>query len=43
MSVSVSIIGLGKMGENHLRILNLMKNVEIKFIFDFKFFEKIIN
>ena len=34
MSVSVSIIGLGKMGENHLRILNLMKNVEIKFIFD---------
>ena len=34
MSVSVSILGLGRMGENHLRILSLMKNVEIKYIFD---------
>ena len=34
MPISVSILGLGKMGENHLRVLSLMKDVEIKFIYD---------
>ena len=34
MPISISILGLGKMGENHLRVLNLMKNVDIKFIYD---------
>ena len=34
MPISISILGLGKMGENHLRVLSLMKDVEIKFIYD---------
>ena len=33
-SVKVGIIGLGRMGRNHLRILSLLANVDIKFIYD---------
>jgi len=32
--VKVGLIGLGRMGQNHLRILSLLKNVEIVFVFD---------
>ena len=32
--VKVGLIGLGRMGQNHLRILSILKNVEIVFIFD---------
>tara|TARA_B100000212_G_scaffold340234_1_gene320356 strand:+ start:2743 stop:3708 length:966 start_codon:yes stop_codon:yes gene_type:complete len=38
----IGLIGLGKMGQNHLRILLLLKEVELVFIFDsdFKILEK---
>lgn len=32
--VKVGIIGLGRMGQNHLRVLSMLKNVELGFIFD---------
>jgi predicted dehydrogenase len=32
--IKVSILGIGKMGKNHLRILNMLKNVQIEKIFD---------
>jgi predicted dehydrogenase len=32
--IKVSILGIGKMGRNHLRILNMLKNVQIEKIFD---------
>lgn len=32
--VRVGLLGIGKMGQNHLRILNMLKNVEISFIYD---------
>ena len=32
--VKVGLIGLGRMGQNHLRVLSILKNVEIVFIFD---------
>ena len=35
--VKVGLIGLGRMGQNHLRILSMLKNVEIIFIFDIDF------
>ena len=32
--VRIGLIGLGKMGQNHLRVLSLMKSVELAFLFD---------
>jgi len=32
--VRVGLIGLGKMGQNHLRVLSLMKSVELTFVYD---------
>lgn len=34
MTAKVSILGLGKMGLNHLRTLSLLKEVKIQYIFD---------
>ena len=33
-TVKVGLIGLGRMGQNHLRVLSMLKNVELVFIFD---------
>ena len=33
--VRVGIIGLGLMGQNHLRNLSMLKQVEVVFIYDF--------
>ena len=30
----IALLGIGKMGQNHLRILNMLKDVEIAFIYD---------
>ena len=35
MPLKVSILGIGKMGKNHLRILSMLKSVEVTNIFDF--------
>lgn len=32
--IKVGLIGLGNMGRNHLRILSLLKNIELTFIYD---------
>lgn len=32
--VRIGLIGLGKMGQNHLRVLSLMRGIEIVFVFD---------
>jgi len=32
--VKVTLIGLGNMGRNHLRILSMLKNIEIHYVFD---------
>ena len=32
--VKIGLLGIGKMGQNHLRNLNLLKNVEVSFIYD---------
>jgi len=32
--IRVGLIGVGKMGQNHLRVLSLLKGVEISFIYD---------
>lgn len=32
--VRIALLGIGKMGQNHLRILSMLKNVEIVFIYD---------
>ncbi len=32
--LKVGLIGLGKMGQNHLRILSMLKSVDLKFIYD---------
>lgn len=34
-SVRIGLIGLGKMGQNHLRVLSMMKGVELCFVYDF--------
>ena len=34
MTVKVSILGLGNMGRNHLRVLSMLKGVDIAYIFD---------
>lgn len=33
-TVKIGLIGLGRMGQNHLRVLSLLKNVEIGFVLD---------
>lgn len=33
--VKVGLIGLGKMGQNHLRVLSMLKSVELVFVYDF--------
>tara|TARA_R110002049_G_scaffold194948_1_gene364018 strand:- start:7201 stop:8151 length:951 start_codon:yes stop_codon:yes gene_type:complete len=33
--VKLGIIGLGRMGQNHLRVLSILKSVEVCFIYDF--------
>ena len=33
-NVKIGLIGLGRMGQNHLRVLSMLKNVEINFVFD---------
>lgn len=35
MTLKVAILGIGNMGRNHLRILSMLKNVEVTNIFDF--------
>ncbi|MEY8198207.1 MAG: Gfo/Idh/MocA family oxidoreductase [Colwellia sp.] len=35
MMLKVAILGIGNMGRNHLRILSMLKNVEVTHIFDF--------
>ena len=32
--VKVGIIGLGKMGQNHLRVLSMLRSVELVFVYD---------
>ena len=32
--VQIGLLGIGKMGQNHLRNLNMLKNVEVSFIYD---------
>lgn len=32
--IKVGLIGLGKMGQNHLRILSMLKNINLVFIYD---------
>lgn len=32
--IRIALFGIGKMGQNHLRILNMLKNVEIAFLYD---------
>ncbi|RAX51374.1 oxidoreductase [Helicobacter sp. 16-1353] len=32
--IKIALLGIGKMGQNHLRILNMLKDVEIAFIYD---------
>ena len=32
--ITIGLIGLGRMGQNHLRVLSMLKNVEVIFIFD---------
>ena len=34
MTVKVALLGIGNMGQNHLRILNMLKDVEVVSIFD---------
>jgi len=34
MTVKVSILGLGNMGRNHLRVLSMLKGVDVAYIFD---------
>lgn len=34
MTIKIAILGLGVMGKNHLRILSMLKNVEVSHIFD---------
>lgn len=33
-SLRVGLIGLGKMGQNHLRVLSMLKGVELAFVYD---------
>ena len=33
-TVKIGLIGLGRMGQNHLRVLSMLKNVELVFVFD---------
>ncbi|PHZ84850.1 Gfo/Idh/MocA family protein [Paremcibacter congregatus] len=33
-TIKVTLLGLGNMGRNHLRILSMLKNIEIHYIFD---------
>ena len=35
MSLKVSILGIGNMGKNHLRVLSMLKGVTVVKIFDF--------
>lgn len=32
--VRIGLIGLGKMGQNHLRVLSMLKSVDFRFVFD---------
>lgn len=32
--IRIALFGIGKMGQNHLRILSMLKNVEIAFLYD---------
>ena len=32
--IKIALLGIGKMGQNHLRILSMLKDVEITFIYD---------
>jgi predicted dehydrogenase len=33
-AVKIGLVGLGKMGQNHLRVLSLLKSVELVFVYD---------
>lgn len=35
--IDISIIGLGSMGQNHLRALSELKNVNVKFLYDYDY------
>lgn len=32
--VRIALFGIGKMGQNHLRILSMLKDVEVAFLYD---------
>ena len=32
--IKISVVGLGFMGQNHLRVLSEIKNIEIDYLFD---------
>lgn len=32
--IKIALFGLGYMGQNHLRVLNMLKDVEIAFVYD---------
>lgn len=32
--IKIGLLGVGRMGQNHLRILSMLKHVEISFIYD---------
>lgn len=34
MTIKISILGIGNMGKNHLRVLSMLKGVDIAFIYD---------
>ena len=35
MTLKVAILGIGNMGKNHLRVLSMLRGVEVTNIFDF--------
>ena len=35
MTLKVAILGIGNMGRNHLRVLSMLRGVEVTNIFDF--------
>lgn len=32
--IKIALFGIGKMGQNHLRILSMLKDVEVAFLYD---------
>ena len=36
-TIKLGLIGLGRMGQNHLRVLSILKSVDLKFVYDYDF------